>query len=79
MKKNSKKHTAYIVYEYDQAEQDYNNIAEYLSIKELEEEERKKKRITVENIRSLYHGISNSLDTVKTYINDKYIIIKEVY
>ncbi len=68
---------AYILYEYNQAKNDFVYLAEYYSIKELEEEEKKKARIKVDNIKSIYHGITKSIDSIKTLINDRYIIIKE--
>ena len=74
MKKN-KKQNVYILYTYDNFTNDFNNVMEYYTIKELLQDN--KDILNLKNNRSIYHGITNSIDNIKTLINDKYIIIKE--
>lgn len=69
----TKKKQAFILYELDEFTNDYNYIAEYYNIKELQEKE----KIQLKNHNSLYHYITNSIDNINHLLNDKYIIIKE--
>lgn len=69
----TKKKQAFILYELDEFAKDFNYIAEYYSIKELQEKE----KIQLKNSNSLYHYIANSIDNINHLLNDKYIIIKE--
>ena len=72
MKKKTNR-TAFIMYELDSFTNDFNFIAEYYSIKELQEHE----KIQLKNSNSLYHYITDSIDNISHLLQDKYIIIKE--
>lgn len=72
MKKTSK--NVFILYQYNEFTNDFNNVMEYYTLKELLQDN---KQLNLKNTRSIYHGITNSIDNIKTLINDKYIIIKE--
>lgn len=71
MKKNNKK--AYILYKYNEFNNDLEYIKEYYSTKTIQEEF----KTTLKNKNSIYHYITDSIDNIKKLLNDKYIIIKE--
>lgn len=71
MKKEKEK--VYILYQYNDFKNDYDYIMEYYSLKELQE----KNNIQLKNKKSIYHYITDNIDNIKQYLNDKYIIIKE--
>ena len=64
---------AYILYEYDQAQDDYNNIKEYYDIQELNRKEGY-------NIhpKTIYKYISKDIEHITHLINNKYVIIQEI-
>ena len=65
---------AYIIYKYNQFENDYEYIKEYYNLKELQEQE----KIILQNKKSIYQFIYNKIDNnIKHLLKDKYIIIKE--
>lgn len=74
MKKNKQK--AYILYKYDQFNEDYIQVMEYYNIKELKAQN--KDILNLKESTDIYKYISNSIDNIKEKINNKYIIIKEV-
>lgn len=65
---------AYILYQYDQFNNDYTQVMEYLTLKELQEKE----NIHLKNKKSIYNFVTTSIDEVKHLLQDKYIIIEEV-
>lgn len=69
---NNKK--AYIVYNYDEFNKDYNFIKEYYNINELMQD------FKLNNKKSVYHYIYNNIEDVKldNLLNHQYIIIKEI-
>lgn len=69
-----KKKNVFILYQYNEFTNDFNNVMEYYTLKELLQDN---KQLNLKNTRSIYHGITNSIDNIKTLINDKYLIIKE--
>ena len=68
-----KNKNAYIIYKYDQFNDDFNYIAEYYSIKELQEKE----KINLGNKKSIYYFIQDEIKEQNKLLNDKYLIIKE--
>ena len=76
MKKKTNKQDVFIIYEYNEFENDYRSIKEYLSIKELQEEA--SKEYNIKNPVSIYHYITDSIERPKKMLNNKYIIIKEL-
>ena len=66
----------FILYQYDQFTNDYKQIMEYYTIKDLL---KNNKQIKLKNKNSIYHSITDSIDNIKQLLNDKYIIIKEDY
>lgn len=81
MKKRRKmktKKTAFILYEYDQFNNDYSQVMEYYSINELCENNADILKIErgTRN-KHLYQYISKDIEHVKRLINDRYLIIKE--
>ena len=68
-----KNRKAFILYEYNQFKDDYTQIMEYYSVKELQKDNPQIKG----TLKNLYNAISLSLDSINRKINDKYIIIKE--
>lgn len=73
MKKTSK--NVFILYQYNEFTNDFNNVMEYYTLKELKEQNTD--IIQLKNDRSIYQYITNSIDNIKKLLNDKYIIIKE--
>lgn len=71
----NKEKNAFILYEYDQFKDDYMQIMEYYTIKELME--KNKNIIQLENKKSIYQFITENIDDVKHLIKDRYCIIKE--
>lgn len=69
MQKKTKK--AFIVYEFDQFQNDYKYIKEYYNIKEIQSDYK------LNNIRSVYHYIAKTIDNTKQLLNNKYVIIEE--
>lgn len=67
----NKKH-AFILYEYDAFTGDYFQIMEYYSVKELKE----KNNFKIHD-KTMYKYITDSLDNIKSKIENRYIIIKE--
>ena len=63
----------YILYQYDQFNDDFIQIMEYYSLKELQQ----KNNIKLKNNRSIYHFIYKNIEEVKHLLKDKYIIIEE--
>lgn len=68
MRKSNK---VYIIYKYNQFNNDYEYIKEYYNTKEIV------KDYKLQNERSIYHYITKSIDATKQMLNDKYIIIQE--
>ena len=66
----------FILYQYEQFTNDYKQIMEYYTIKDLL---KNNKQIKLKNKNSIYHSITDSIDNIKQLLNDKYIIIKEDY
>jgi hypothetical protein len=64
---------AYILYNYNEFNNDYNFINEYYNIKELI----KKENIKLKNNKYIYQYITNNIEEIKHLLNNKYIIIKE--
>lgn len=62
---------AYIVYEFDQFQNDYKYIKEYYNIKEIQ------KDYKLNNVKSVYHYIAKNCEDIKQLLNNKYIIIQE--
>lgn len=73
MEKTSK--NVFILYQYNEFTNDFNNVMEYYTLKELQE--KNTDIIQLKNDRSIYQYITNSIDNIKKLLNDKYIIIKE--
>lgn len=73
--KVKKQKNVFILYQYNEFTNDYNNIMEYYTLKELKE--KNIDIIQLKNDRSIYQYITNSIDNIKKLLNDKYIIIKE--
>lgn len=72
MKKTNK---AYILYEYDQFNDDFKQVMEYYNIKELKEQN--KDILNIKESTNIYKYISKSIEDIKEKINNKYIIIME--
>ena len=70
----AKNKSALILYKYNAFNNDFEYIAEYYSIKEIQA---KRPELIKKNINSLYHGIAKSIDAITYLIGDKYAIIKE--
>lgn len=68
-----KKKKAYILYKYNQFNNDYEYIKEYYNTKDIQKEFKN----TIKNDRSIYHYITKSIDNVKQLLNNQYIIISE--
>ena len=74
-KKKTNKIPVYILYEYEEFQNDYRSIKEYLSIKDLQADASKEYGLT--HPVSIYHYITASLENIPHLLKDKYIIIKE--
>ena len=70
------KKEVFILYEYNNFNNDYEYIKEYYNIKQLKEEN--KKQFNLKNNRSIYHYIKNNIEDNINLLNNKYLIIKEV-
>lgn len=64
----NKKQYAFIVYEFDQFNNDYKYVKEYYTTKEIQKE------YNIENVRQY---TTKTIENIKHYINNKYIVIKE--
>ena len=62
---------AFIVYEFDKFENDYRYIKEYHSIREIQSDYK------LNNVKSVYHYITKTIDNTKQLLNNKYVIIEE--
>ena len=69
MQKKTKK--AFIVYEFDQFQNDYKYIKEYYNTSEIV------KDYKLNNVKSVYHYIAKTIDNTKQLLNNKYVIIQE--
>ena len=65
----------YIIYKYDEFENDFQYVAEYYNLKELQEKE--KNTFSLGNQNSIYYFIQDEIQDNNKLINDKYLIIKE--
>jgi hypothetical protein len=72
-KSRKKKEEVFILYSFDEFTKDFEYIAEYFTIKELQEKE----RLFLGNDRSIYHYIKKNINKASHLLKDKYIIIKE--
>lgn len=63
----------FILYSFDEFENDFKYIMEYNSIEELQ----KQNNIELKNKRSIYHFIKEDLKEIKHLLKDRFIIIKE--
>ena len=70
-----KQKNVFILYQYNEFTDDFNNVMEYYTLKELQEQNTD--IIQLKNDRSIYQYITNSIDNIKKLLNDRYIIIKE--
>lgn len=68
------KKNAFILYNYNKFNNDYEYIQEYYSINELIQDN----NIQLENNRSIYHYIKKEIEENMHLLKDRYIIIKEV-
>lgn len=69
------KKTVYILYTYNNFTNDYSQVMEYFSLKDLQE----KNDIKLENKKSIYNYIYKSIDQViNNKLFNRYIIIKEI-
>lgn len=69
------KKNAFILYKYNNFNNDYEYIQEYYNINDLI----KDNNIQLNNTRSIYHYIKKEIgDNIGHLLKDKYIIIKEV-
>lgn len=68
----AKSKKAFILYEYDQVQNDYNNIKEYYDIQELN----KKEGYNI-HPKTIYKYISKDIEHIRHLINNKYAIIME--
>ena len=66
---------AFIIYKFDEFENDFQYVAEYYSIKDLQEKE--KNTISLGNQKSIYYFIQDEIKEQNRLLNDKYLIIKE--
>ena len=57
-----KNRKVFILYQYEQFTNDYKQVMEYYSIKDLLKDN---KQIKLKNNRSIYHSITNSIDNIK--------------
>lgn len=71
MKKTKK---VYILYGYNEFDDDFNYIMEYNTLEEL----KKDNNITLKNDRSIYHFIKKGLEDITHLLKDKYIIISDI-
>lgn len=72
--KTTKTKKAYILYKRNEFLNDFEQVFEYYSIKDLLKDN---DEIKLENERSIYQFISKSLDDINHLLNDKYLIIEE--
>ena len=72
--KTTKTRKAYILYKRDEFLNDFEQVFEYYSIKDLLKDN---DEIKLENERSIYQFISKNINNIKHLLNDKYIIIEE--
>lgn len=68
---------AYIVYEYNEFDNDFKYLKEYNTLDELLEDN--KKEIQLTNKLSLYNYMTSNIENIKEMLHNKYIIIKEDY
>ena len=66
---------SFIIYKFDEFENDFQYVAEYYSIKDLQEKE--KNTISLGNQKSIYYFIQDEIKEQNRLLNDKYLIIKE--
>ena len=66
---------AFIIYKFDEFENDFQYVAEYYSIKDLQEKE--KNTISLGNQKSIYYFIQDEIKEQNRLLNVKYLIIKE--
>lgn len=64
----------FILYEFDQFNNDFKYINEFYSLEEL----KKANNIKIKNNKSIYHFIYDNIDNIKHLLKDKYIIIKDI-
>ena len=64
----NKKQYAFIIYEYDQFQDDFKYVKEYYNTKEIQQE------YNIENVRQY---TTRTIEKIKHLINNKYIVIKE--
>lgn len=69
------KKNVYIIYKFDEFENDFQYIAEYYNTKELQE--KNKDIFTLGNAKSIYYFIQDEIKEQNRLLNDKYLIIKE--
>lgn len=63
----------YILYSFDEFENDFKYIMEYNTLEEL----KKDNNIQLKNKKSIYHFIQEDLKEIKHLLKDRFIIIKE--
>ena len=74
MQKKNKKQNAFILYNYNRFNNDFEYIQEYYNINDLI----KDNNIQLNNKRSIYHYIKKEIgDNIGHLLKDKYIIINE--
>lgn len=66
----------FILYQYNDFNNDFLQVMEYYSIKELKE--KNKDILKLKDGTNLQKYICNSIDNIKEKINNRYIIIREV-
>ena len=68
MKKNRTK-KVYIIYKYDTFKNDFEYIKEYYKREEIQ------KDFKLKNVESIQHYTTKSIDTIKSLLDNKYIIL----
>lgn len=63
----------YILYSFDEFDNDFKYIMEYNSLEELQ----KQNNIELKNKRSIYHFVKEDLKEIKHLLKDRFIIIRE--